>query len=74
MISLGTIQGLLSLGLGLYIDSREHPSRKGNFPVRSQDTDLEHSGHRNWDDRHSCHGERGCKWRQFLTGTPLQSL
>jgi len=26
MISLGIIQGLISLGLGLYIDSREHPS------------------------------------------------
>ena len=28
MISLGITQGLLSLGLGMYIDSHEHPSRK----------------------------------------------
>jgi hypothetical protein len=74
MISLGITQGLLSLGLGIYIDSHDHPSRKQIFPVPSQDTDVEHSGRNNWDDHRSCHGERGCEWRQFLTGTPLQSL
>ena len=41
MISLGITQGLLSLGLGIYIDHHEHPSRKQIFPVSSQDTDLE---------------------------------
>ena len=57
MISLGIIQGLLSLVLGVYIDSHEHPSRKQIFPVPSQYTDLEHSGHSNLDYRGSCHGE-----------------
>jgi hypothetical protein len=68
LISLGIVQGLLSLGLGMYIDGCEHPSRKRIFPVPSQDTDSEHSGHSNWDNHHSCRSERGCEQRQFLTG------
>jgi NNP family nitrate/nitrite transporter-like MFS transporter len=31
MISLGITQGLLSLGLGMYIDNHEHPSGKHIF-------------------------------------------
>ena len=41
MISLGIVQGLFSVGLGVYMDTHERVSRKQIFPAPSQDTDLE---------------------------------
>ena len=72
MIFLGTAQGLLSIGLGLYID-KGRPSRTQIFPEPLQDTDLGHSSGYDWPRRHSSHVDRGCEWCDFLTGTSLQS-